>query len=172
MVAEVIDAPDAIVVLGSHEWERLPAAVAVSRRWPQAQVVLTVPSKVTPYNCADCGRRPAWLNHLGVDGRRIVEVPLAEHEGTWGEAQVVVAHAQAAGWRRLAVVTSAFHTRRSLMTFRRAAAGTGIEIGVSSADAYSRLDPRWWWTSIEGWWYVAYQSAAMVKYAWLGRLAW
>ncbi len=165
-----IDRPDAIVVLASHEWERLPAAAAAARRWPLAQVVLTVPSEVGPFNCIDCGRRPAWLNYLGVDGRRIVEVSLGRRDGTWGEAEVVVEHAKTVAWRRIAIVTSAFHTRRALMAFRMAAAGTGIEVGVTSAEAFSRLDPRWWWTSLEGWWYVARESAAVVSYAWRGRL--
>lgn len=162
--------PDAIVVLASHEWERLPAATAASRRWPNALVVLTVPSEVGPYNCADCGRRPAWLNYLGVDGERIIEVPLGDREGTWGEAQAVVAHAQRADWRRLLVVTSAFHTKRAMMTFKQAATGSRIEVGVMSAEGFSQLNPRRWWTSLEGWWYVTHESAAMVKYAWLGRL--
>ena len=41
VVSEPLASPDAIVSLASHEWERLPAAAALARQYPEALVVLT-----------------------------------------------------------------------------------------------------------------------------------
>ena len=54
VVSRDLDSPDAIVMLASHEWERLPAAAALARRHPGAVVLLTVPVAVTQYNCHLC----------------------------------------------------------------------------------------------------------------------
>lgn len=164
-----VDRPDAIVVLASHEWERIPAAADLARQHPGAAVVLTVSRQFSELSCHLCGERPRWLNHLGVDGRRIVEVEMGAEGGTWGEALAVTGEARRRGWRRVQVVTSVYHTRRALWTFRRAA-GEGLEVGVSSASAHSALRPAAWWLSIEDAWYVGYEWAAMGKYAVLGRL--
>lgn len=162
--------PDAIVVLASHEWERIPAAADLAQAHPNAAVVLTVFREFSELSCHLCGERPRWLNHLGVDGRRIVEVELGKEGGTWGEALAITAEARRRGWRRLLVVTSAYHTRRAFWTFRKAA-GDGVEIGVASAQAHSRLRPALWWASLDHTWYVGREWAALGKYAVMGRLA-
>ena len=63
------------------------------------------------------------------------------------------------------VVTSPYHTRRSLATFRQVFAGTPITIGVVPAEATSPARPDWWW------WaapydraYVGYEWAAITYY--------
>ncbi len=67
-----LPAPDAILVLGSHEVERLPEAVRLARQWPGATVLLTEPVVVTPYNCQDCAHRARTLVANGVAPGRIV----------------------------------------------------------------------------------------------------
>src|SRR5205814_6032977 len=66
VVARDIGAPDAIVMLASHEWERLPAAAELARRYPSSVVLLTIPIAVTRFNCHLCSERPEWLQHEGV----------------------------------------------------------------------------------------------------------
>lgn len=168
-----VAAPDAIVVLASHEWERLPAAADAARQHPSAQVVLTVSRQFSDLSCHLCGERPRWLNHLGVAGGRIVEVTLSEPEGTWGEALAVAMEARRRGWRRVQLVTSPYHTRRALWTFRRAVrlVGVPLEVGVASAAAHSALRPWRWWAAPQDRWYVAYEWAASVSYAARGRLS-
>lgn len=169
IVERPVERPDAVVVLASHEWERLPAAADLARQHPESAVVLTVSREFSDLSCHLCGERPRWLNHLGIDGRRIVEVETSAGGGTWGEAISVTGEARRRGWTRLLVVTSVYHTRRSLWTFRKAA-GEGLEVGVASARAHSALRPATWWAAPEDLWYVAYEWAAMVKYAVEGRL--
>jgi uncharacterized SAM-binding protein YcdF (DUF218 family) len=169
LVAPRIVVTDALVVLASHEWERIPAAAALAADWPRAAVVLTVPRRFSDRSCHLCAERPRWLNHLGVAGERIVEVELVPDAGTWGEALAVTTAARARGWRRLTLVTSAYHTRRALWTFRKAAGGC-CEVGVRWAAGYSGLRPSRWWRSVEDAWYLGYELAALAKYAVLGRL--
>jgi uncharacterized SAM-binding protein YcdF (DUF218 family) len=170
IVREDLDRPDAIVVLASHEWERIPAAADLARIHASASVVLTVSRQFSEVSCHLCGERPRWLNHLGVDGGRIVEVEIGPEDDTRGEAVAVTAEARRRGWSRLLVATSVYHTRRALWTFRKAA-GQGVEIGMTSAQGHSKLRPALWWASVEDTWYVGYEWAAMVKYAVLGRLS-
>lgn len=169
IVERPLDRPHAIVVLASHEWERLPAAADLARQHPDAALVLTVPREFSDRSCHLCGERPRWLNHLGVDGRRIVEVEMGAAGGTWGEARSVAREARRRGWTKLLVVTSVYHTRRSLLTFRKVAGGE-VAVGVASAQAHSAMRPATWWASPEDLWYVAYEWAAMADYAVQGRL--
>jgi hypothetical protein len=48
-------------MLASHEWERLPAAAALARRYPDALVLITVPRVVNEYNCHRCDERVDWF---------------------------------------------------------------------------------------------------------------
>src|SRR5688572_11258854 len=49
-----IAAPQALLSLGSHEWERLPALADEARRSPNALVFLTQPARPSPPSCYDC----------------------------------------------------------------------------------------------------------------------
>ena len=156
---------DAIVSLASHEWERLPAAARLAREHPRAMVILTIPERVTPYNCHDCANRTDRLRRLGVDGARVRELQLTA-PGTYGEALAVRAFAEKTGIRTLIVATSPYHTRRSLAAFRKVFHGTGIQVGVEPASATSPARPAWWWIAGYDRAYVAYEWAAMAYYTW------
>ena len=156
---------DAIVSLASHEWERLPAAARLAREHPRAMVLLTIPERVTPYNCHDCANRIDRLRRLGVDEARVRELQLTA-PGTYGEALAVRAFAEKTGIRTLVVATSPYHTRRSLAAFRKVFQGTGIQVGVEPASATSPARPPWWWTAGYDRAYVAYEWAAIAYYTW------
>jgi uncharacterized SAM-binding protein YcdF (DUF218 family) len=156
--------PDAIVSLASHEWERLPAAADLAARYPHAQVLLTEPTAVTVYNCHDCANRVAWLTRAGVTPDRVHVLPLAA-DGTRAEADACRALASHTSLKRLLVVTSPYHTRRTLAVFRAALAGTGVEVGVEPATRYSPARPALWFTAPYDRWYVAYEWSALVYYA-------
>lgn len=163
VVRSPIQSPDAIVSLASHEWERLPAAVALAQASPDALVVLTVPSHVTAYNCHECGKRSDQLVAAGVAKSRIRELPLTSG-GTYGEALALKAFMQQHGLRRLLVVTSPYHTRRSLATFNSVFAGSTVAIGVESASATSPARPESWWWSEYDRDYVRYEWTAVAYY--------
>jgi uncharacterized SAM-binding protein YcdF (DUF218 family) len=164
VVSRDIGPPDAIVMLASHEWERLPAAAELARTYPSSVVLLTVPLQVTKFNCHLCGERPAWLEHEGVAPDRIVQLAPNPVSTTYGEALAVRAYAAMHPFRKLVVVTSPYHCRRALHVFEQIMSGSGVDVGVLPASAYSIADPARWWRHPYDRWYVTYEWAANVKY--------
>ena len=163
VIRQPLEKPDAIVSLASHEWERLPAAAELAHATPSAVVVLTLPQPVTIANCHDCSGRLGRLERLGVPAGRVRILPLTRN-GTYGEALAVLAFAHKTSIHRIVVVTSPYHTRRSLAAFRKIFDGSGIEVGVEPARESSALPERWWATPYDRA-YVAYEWGAIVYYA-------
>jgi uncharacterized SAM-binding protein YcdF (DUF218 family) len=155
--------PDAIVSLASHEWERLPEAIAQAAAHPRALVVLTIPEHVTIYNCHDCGHRGELLIDAGVHVSRIRQIRVTSG-GTFGEALAMKRFMTEYNLKHLLVVTSPYHTRRSLATFRAVFADTPVTIGVLPATAYSPARPKAWWWSDYDRAYVRYEWAAVLYY--------
>ena len=163
VVAHPLTRADAVLSLASHEWERLPAAAQLASANPSALVLLTLPQPATPYNCHDCSGRVGRLKRLGVAEERVRILPLTS-PGTHGEALAVREFARQSHLRRLVVVTTPYHTRRSLAVFRSVFDGSGVEIGIEPA-AGSPAKPARWWTTPYDLAYVAYEWAAIVYYA-------
>ena len=162
VINEPVGQPDAIVSLASHEWERLPAAVALASRYPHALVVLTRPQAVTKFNCHDCANRPRLLVNAGVSSDRIHVVGLTRG-GTYGEAVAVRDLMAARHLTSVLVVTSPYHTRRSLATFRKVLGGA-IAVGVAASSGTSPARPDRWWAAGYDRAYVGYEWAAAVYY--------
>jgi uncharacterized SAM-binding protein YcdF (DUF218 family) len=162
VVTDLIDRPDAIVSLASHEWERLPAAAALAGREPGARVLLTQPIALNAYNCYGCGERVERLIEAGVAKERIELLPRKVYR-TLDEAQAVREWALAHGAKSVMVVTSPYHTRRSLAAFRYALKGTGIAVGVYPSPG-SPADPAHWWRHKYDRWYVSYEWRARLFY--------
>jgi uncharacterized SAM-binding protein YcdF (DUF218 family) len=163
VISEDIPAPEAIIVLGSHEWERLPAAAWMARRHRSASLLLTVPRVVTQMNCYDCEERAEWLVEAGVAPNRIVELDQRVTR-TLDEAEAALAYSSSNGIRRLLVVTSPYHARRSLATFRHVFTDSGIEIGIHPALAESNAVPDRWWLRRYDRRYVVYEWAGIAMY--------
>lgn len=162
VVTRDISSPDAIIMLASHEWERLPAAASVARLNPRAILLLTVPAQVTIFNCHRCGERVDWLRVEGVSPDR-VRLLEQRTENTFGEAIAARDHAMREPFKRLLVVTSPYHTRRALGAFAAVFRDTGIEVGVAPAAA-AQGNPRRWWLHAFDRYYVLYEWAAILKY--------
>jgi uncharacterized SAM-binding protein YcdF (DUF218 family) len=164
IVSQPLHDPDIIISLASHEWERLPLAASLAARYPRAQVLLTLPANPTLSQCHDCPNRAARLVRAGVGLDRIRVVPLSL-PGTYGEAIASLSYVRQGNMHRVLVVTSPYHTRRSLSLFRTVFANAGVEIGVLPATAYSPARPERWWMDPYDRWYVSYEWAARVYYA-------
>lgn len=161
VVERDIGPPDAIVMLASHEWERLPAAAALARRHPAAKVLLTEPVAVTVYNCHRCSERVAWLEAEGVLPQRVRVLRGAAN--TYSEAILVADYARLERLGRVLIITSPYHTRRALATFGTAFASTTVKIGVLPASP-GRANASSWWLDPYDRHYVRYEWAAIVKY--------
>ena len=164
VVSRDIGQPDAIVMLASHEWERLPAAAAVARQYPESRVILTVPITVTKWNCSQCPERPAQFAAQGVSADRIVELAGDPAANTYGEAQSVSRWVRTHPIKKLLVVTSPYHTRRALNVFEQAVGSLGVEVGVLPATQFSPAKPQRWWLGVYDRGYVPYEWAGIIYY--------
>lgn len=162
VVSHPIDAPDAILVLASHEWERIPAAARLARHYPGALILLTAPRLMTARNCHLCGQRQQWLEHEGVAAERILILPRLTMN-TFDEAQAAREFLADDSPKRLLVVTTGYHTRRAWATFKGAFAGTAVTIGIVPATPSQGRPERWWATPYDRH-YVRYEWAALLKY--------
>jgi uncharacterized SAM-binding protein YcdF (DUF218 family) len=168
VVSHPLDSPDAIVMLASHEWERLPATAALARQYPQARVLLTVPRVVSAVNCHRCPERPAWLQAEGVEAERITLLPWSVGN-TYEEARATRQYAETSSVSRLLVVTSPYHTRRAWGTFQSVFAGAAVQLGISPA-AGANGRPERWWTAGYDRSYVIYEWTALLKYRFVHRV--
>jgi uncharacterized SAM-binding protein YcdF (DUF218 family) len=160
-----LEQPEAILSLGSHEWERLPAAAEYARATPAALVFLSQPKAPSVHNCHDCAQRVEQLVARGVAPQRIVMLS-QRVSNTREEAAAARTESERRGIRRLLVVTSPYHTRRAWRIFQRTFAGSNVAVGIVPSFPLSPADPERWWAAAYDRAYVRYEWAAMV-YDWL-----
>jgi uncharacterized SAM-binding protein YcdF (DUF218 family) len=105
----------------------------------------------------------AELARGGVPGES-VQVLGGRPANTHDEAEAVRAYAAERGLRSLLVVTSAYHSRRALWTWRRVFEGSGVRVGLEPAEG-ARAPGAWsWWLSVAGWRQVAGEYVKMIYY--------
>jgi len=104
------------------------------------------------------------LQRLGVPASKI-QVVSDIALGTYEESVGVRDYAGAHQLKRLLVVTSAYHTRRTLWSLRHACEGSGIEIGIDSPPPgwQTPAPARWWWRRW-GWKVVAGEYVKLAYY--------
>ncbi|BCS33174.1 hypothetical protein TBR22_A24010 [Luteitalea sp. TBR-22] len=157
-----VASPEVILVLGSHESERLPHAARLARQWPTARIWLTQPVVVTLHNCEDCAHRIDVLGRLGVDPPR-VRLIAPRVRNTFDELAAARRLAAAEGVRRILVVTSPYHTRRVIGLV--SAAGWLASVGVEPCPTPSGLAWPWWSRRYDRR-YVVYEVAALAENSW------
>jgi uncharacterized SAM-binding protein YcdF (DUF218 family) len=177
LVVEVpIEKADAIVILsGSAEYRNRTVAAAKLWRQEVAPMILIT----------DDGHRGGWDQSLqrnptfsesirrrlegeGVPPERIVEVP-GIADGTYEEASVIIQFLSEKEMRSILLVTSGFHTRRTLLAFRNMAERQNREIsfGISCPDYDKKISAKTlWWLSLSGWRNIP-AEAVKLTYYWL-----
>jgi uncharacterized SAM-binding protein YcdF (DUF218 family) len=84
---------------------------------------------------------------------------------TYEEAVGVREFAASRGARSILVVTSAYHSRRALWTFRRVAGGGGLAVGLSAAPPGGQTpSAAAWWLRPAGWRQVAAEYPKLIYY--------
>ena len=100
------------------------------------------------------------LQRAGVPAESVQVLPQVVGS-TFDEAQAIKSYAEANGIRSVLVVTSAYHSRRALWTYRRVFSNEDTVIGVSpAAGEASAL----WWLTIEGWRTVPVEYVKLIYY--------
>lgn len=145
-------AADAVLVLGGDPAERAWEAADLYREGWAPRIVLTTPL-TAPAVAALAARGVVLaeepqlarqvLQGLGVPAEAVLPMPEFVNS-TESEARAFRAFAAGRGWRRVLVVSSPFHTRRSRTLFRQVMRETGIEVRVipSRHGQYRAAD--WW----------------------------
>jgi uncharacterized SAM-binding protein YcdF (DUF218 family) len=172
IVKSDLAAADAIVVMsGSSTYlERADWAARLYREGRAPIVVLTNDSLISGWDRKE-ERNPYFyelaareLQKRGVPESKI-QVVSDIALGTYEESLGVRDYAAAHQLKRLLVVTSAYHTRRTLWSLRHACEGSGIEIGIDSPPPgwQTPAPSRWWWRRW-GWKVVAGEYVKLIYY--------
>lgn len=152
IVEQPLRPADAIVVLAGAQVERWLEAVDLYKEKVSPQVFLSggaiEPAVALLRERGISYPRDAELARnaiiqLGVPAAAVHVIPQAL-DNTAQEAAVTREIAVAQHWKSVLIVTSKFHTRRSLFAFERAFKGTGIRIDVR-ASRYDTLQAEGWW---------------------------
>lgn len=164
---------EALVVMAGSPGERLPAAVRLYRQGAAPRILLTNDGVLSAWspeqqrNLYHVEWAELELLAAGVPRAAIVILPFSA-SGTMYDAGHAVAYARAQGLKSLLVVTSDYHTRRTLWCFRRAAGTEPLELGVVSAQDRPPGLPTWerCRTLItEGFKFIYYQLRPIIFYA-------
>ncbi len=111
--------------------------------------------------------RARWqLIEQGVPAEAIETLPEIV-EGTGDEANLLVKVSGERNLKSLLLVTSAYHTRRTLWTFERVVAKSNspLNIGIKFPSGEEKfLSPFGWWLSLEGWKTIGAEYLKIVYY--------
>ncbi len=134
---------DVGVVLGGHPRVRVPAAVDLLNSGTIPRIAL-VGGRLVDGRPAEVRRSEEWAAACGVPKDQLVCLE-AEALGTVEEAHVVLRAASRQDWRRVVVITSPYHCRRTAQIFRSVFAAQGVEAWVFPSP-YDTWDETTWHT--------------------------
>ncbi len=104
------------------------------------------------------------LNRLGVPTENI-EVMTPPVTSTWDEATALRDYAKAHNLRSILIVTSSYHSRRALFTFRHFFADSDTQVGINPVETGIQTPrPATWWLHIRGWQFVLVEYLKLIYY--------
>jgi uncharacterized SAM-binding protein YcdF (DUF218 family) len=176
IVEKSLEKADVIVILsGSSAYiERNQEAVILYKQGIAPKIILTNDglkggwNKIEQRNPYFVEKARAELISQGVPVEAIEVLPTFV-DGTDEEADLFAKFAREKDLKSVLLVTSAYHSRRTLWTFEKAAAkhNLSIEIGIESPPTGQQTPPPvYWWLSPTGWTSVGEEYVKIVYY-WL-----
>jgi len=180
IVRAPLERADAILVLSgsSRLAERNRLAAELFRQGRAPRVILTndyvqlgwdSKEERNPFSYESARR---ILQNDGVPAERIevlMQSAKVTYGGTYGELELVRGYATQQQLRSLLLVTSAYHSRRTLWTATNLFKGTGVVLGLELASPAP--SPWTWWLLPDGWRTVAGEYLKMLYY-WPRFYAW
>ena len=172
--ALIVSAPfehaDAIVVLSGSStlFERTQHAARLYSQNRAQRILLTTDNQQGGWSTAE-QRNPYFheiavkeLTRLGVPSQNI-EVVRPPVSSTWDEAQLISQYAKTHNLRSILIVTSAYHSRRSLWTFRTLLPET--QVGLDPVETGIQTPrPATWWLHARGWQLVFVEYLKLIYY--------
>ena len=175
IVSSELPRADAMVVLaGSTAYvERTHRAAQLFREGRAPKVILTNDNQQSGWS-NELQRNPLFIERAAGELALSGGVPESDVEmlrqpvsSTHDEALLLRGYAEAHGLRSLLVVTSAYHSRRALWTFRKVFEGSGINVGLMIVEPGEETPrPATWWLHLSGWRTVAGEYLKLIYY-WL-----
>ena len=172
IVSAELERADAIVVLsGSKAYvERTRRAAELFQLGRAAKIILTNDNQLSGWSVEE-QRNPSFIERAASE-LKAAGVPEANIEmlaqavsSTHEEAVLLRDYARARGLRSVLVVTSAYHSRRALWTWRNVFEGSDIQIGVETvAPGNQTPPPATWWLHARGWPAVAGEYLKLIYY--------
>lgn len=172
VVTVKLEHADAVVVLsGSSTYvERTRWAAQVFKEGRTPRIIVTNDGLQGGYSIEQdrnpffVERAVAELKNAGVPPDRIEILPVAR-ENTHQEAMLLRDYSVQHNLRTLAIVTSAYHSRRALWTFEQAFRGSGISLGIEGPPPGRQTPkPSVWWLYALGWKLVPGEYLKLVFY--------
>lgn len=174
IVEKPLERADVILILaGSSSYrERARKAAEVYQRGVATRIALTDDGRRGGWNSAQ-QRNPSFVelakNELlnqGIPSENIEILPPIV-DGTIDEARALRTALPEKNWKTVLIVTSDYHTRRSLRTFERVLSDTNTEVGIEYAVTNEEKFPKnFWWLSREGRGIVTGEYVKLIYY-WL-----
>jgi len=159
---------DAAFVLSGQPAERLPEAKKVYDQG-FASLLICTGGQVDPdvevlglgYKDADLAQKVLW--EMGVDSSAVLT--LDKGTSTFEESEEILGYVLASGYKKIMIISSAFHTRRITRVFKEKFAKNGITVLVHAAPPKDYA-LKAWWTSEEGLIFVNNEYLKLLYYAW------
>ena len=176
IVEKPLERADIIWVLGGSSTyiERTHEAAQAYKKGMAAKIFLVNDGVFSGWNQAEQRNIPIYelskreLIAQGVPDESIEILPKSV-EGTKDEADLFVETAQKRNLKSVLLVTSAYHSRRTLWTFQKVGLenNSNIEIGLQSPPTGEQTpSPYFWWLSRRGWMLVGEEIMKNLVY-WL-----
>jgi uncharacterized SAM-binding protein YcdF (DUF218 family) len=171
VVEDPLERSDAIVVLAGARAERWLEAAELYRAGWAARIVLS-PGRLegAELRLREMGIRFPAEAELARDALVQMKVPVdaitilpGSLDNTAQEAAAAHDVLASAGWQRIIVVTSKYHTRRTAFAFAREFRGTPVRV-VVRASRYDHVKPERWWTDRADFRYVTSELQKLLVY--------
>lgn len=156
IVADPIEAVDAVVVLSGDDGDRLALAIEMHDNGFVSNLVITDVTRAA-------SRRLAGEAEVGGFAEGRIYITRTQVDSTLDEALAVRELALAENWTSLMVVTDPYHSFRARFIFRRELRGTGVEIAIRPVVGHW-FRSKSWFLHMEGWQYVFLEIVKSFSY--------
>jgi uncharacterized SAM-binding protein YcdF (DUF218 family) len=171
IVSEPLDRADAIVVLSGSSTlaERTQHAAQLYSEQRSSRILLTTDNQQGGWSNTE--KRNLYFHEIAVNELTRLGVPAQNIEvirppvsSTWDEAERVCEYSKAHGLRSMLIVTSGYHSRRALWTFRTICQNA-TQVGLDPvAPGIQTPHPATWWLYPRGWQLVFIEYLKLIYY--------